>query len=117
MGNFSQREQTIELSQSRGGLADAPGFLSDQGAQVAEQFIFNLDNTLFCAQNLAFVLLQLGCGETLGTHKCLLTLVAGGNQFQIGFRNLDVVAKDVVELDFQILNPACGPARATPARQ
>ena len=60
-------------------------------------------STIFsCASStLRFVLLQLGRGEALGVDQRLLAFVVGGREMQVGLRDLEVVAEDVVELHLQ----------------
>ena len=66
-------------------------------AHAREKLLFERQDLLFGVQHLALVVLQLGRGEALRVGQRLLALVIRGCQVQVGARDLDVVAEDVVE--------------------
>ena len=96
---------------ARGGGADALRLLGGLLANFGEDPLLDLENLLFGGEHFALVLLQLGRGEALGVDQRLLALVIGGREVQIGFRDLDVVAEDVVEADLERLRCRCAGAR------
>ena len=61
----------------------------------------DLDGALLRGEDFGFVVLELGRGEALGIDEGLLALVVGGDGGEIGFGDLDVVAEDGVEANFE----------------
>ena len=66
-----------------------------------EDALLDFEDLLFGGQNLALVFLQLRRGEALRVDQGLLAFVIGGGEVEIGLRDLDVVAEDIVEADFE----------------
>ena len=77
-------------------------------ANFGEDLPFQFENLLFRGKNFALILLELGRSETFGVHQRLLALVIGRSELQIGFRDLDVVAEDVIEADLERLDAGAG---------
>ena len=92
------------MGQGAGRVADAPALAADVSAESAEEIVFQLHQALLGPQHPAFVLLQPGGGEALGSHQGLLAFIVGGHQSQVGLGDLQVIAEDPVELDLQIGN-------------
>ena len=79
---------------------------------VGEQLLLQREDLLLGVQHLALVVLQLRRGEALGVGQRLLALVVGRRQMQVGARDLDVVAEDVVEAHLERLDAGALRARA-----
>ena len=69
----------------------------------------------FGGQDLFFVFLQFRCDESFGTDQRLLPVVVFGNQVQIRFRDLDVVAKDPLKRTFSEPMPVRSRSRVSTA--
>ena len=74
-----------------------------------EQLLLERQDLLLGVEHLALVVLQLRRGEALGVGQRLLALVVGRRQVQVGARDLDVVAEDVVEPHLQRLDAGALP--------
>ncbi len=77
------------------------------GARRRRARFSSVEDLLFGVEDFALVVLQLRRGEALGVDQRLLALVIGRREVQIGFRDFDVVAEDVVEADFERLRCRC----------
>src|SRR5579871_3231860 len=110
--DFGQGGRYIETGDGRCRGTNALRVIGGEPADFAEEILFQRQDLLLGVQNLALVILELGSGETLGVDQGLLALVIGRSEMQVGFRDFDVVAKDVVETDFQRLY-ACACALAS----
>src|SRR4029077_551963 len=86
------------------GLPDALGLGSNGRTQVGKQTPLDFDNLLLGIENLGLILFQLRSREALGIHQRLFAFVVGGREVQVRLRNLDVVAKDGIELYFERAN-------------
>jgi hypothetical protein len=73
-------------------------------ADIGEQFAFQRQDLLFGVEHLALVIFQLGRGEALGVGQRLLALVIGGREMQVGARDFEVIAEDIVEAHLQRLD-------------
>ncbi len=69
-----------------------------------EDFALQRQDLFFRRKHLAFQFLQFRRGVAFRVGQGLLAFIAGGNQRHVGLRDLDVIAEDVVEADFQRLN-------------
>ena len=69
----------------------------------------NLDDLFLSIENFRFVFFQFRSGEALGVHQRLLALIIGGHKMQIGFRDLEIVAEDGIELHFERANSGALP--------
>src|SRR5207244_3967702 len=93
--------EDIELGNHCRGLPDAFGLLGNAAANVLKNILLDLENLLFSGEDLFFVFFQLRRDEPLGADQRLLAIVIAGNQVQVGLRNLDVIAEDFIESNFQ----------------
>ena len=96
-----ERRQHVDLRQRQRGLPDAACLRGNRHAKLSQQPALDLHHLLLRVQHLRFVLFQLRSGEALGIDQRLLAFVIRGSVVQIGFRNLQVVAEDRVELHLQ----------------
>ncbi len=110
-GDLGERAGDVEFGDGGGGGADPAGVGGGGLADFGEDLLFEFEDLLFGGEDLALVFLQFGSGEALGVDQRLFALVIGGSEMQVGFRDLDVVAEDVVEADLQRLRYRCGRAR------
>ncbi len=70
-------------------------------ADFAVEPPFDFQHALFGRQHFAFVFLQFAGSEPLRVHEGLFAFVVGGRQVQVGFRNLNVIAKNLVVADLE----------------
>ncbi len=99
--DFRQGNGDIQFGDRRGSRLNPRRVSGAQGAKRLEDFALNRQHFLFGLQNLDFQLLQLRRGEAFGVDQRLFALIIGGRKVQVGFRNFEVVAEDIVEADFQ----------------
>ena len=85
-------------------MPDALSFGGNRGTQVGKQTALDFDDLLLRVENLRLILLQFGSRKALGIHQRLLALVIGGREMQVRLRNLNVVAKNRIELDLERAN-------------
>ena len=97
--------QHVDLSQRQRSLPDATGFSGNRRAQLGKQAAFDVDDLFLGIENLGLVFFQLRRGEALGVDQGLLALIVGRSQVQIGLRNLEVVAKNRIELHLERRDP------------
>src|SRR5579883_2824701 len=96
-GRLGERRGNVQLGNRGGGGADSLRLRGGPLPHLREQLFFEGQDFLFGVQHLALVILELGRGEALGVGQRLLALVVGGGEVEIGPRDFDVVAEDVVE--------------------
>ncbi len=100
-GNMREAREHIDFGKCQRGLADAFGLGGNGGPQFGKESALDLDNLFLRVENLRLIFLQLRSGEALGIDQRLLALIVGGRVMQVGFRNLNVVAEDGIELHFE----------------
>ena len=100
-GQLCERSEHVELRDGRGGAPQAPLACAAIPSAPRRKLALDFEDALVGGENFALVFLQLGRGEALGIHQRLLALVVRGREMQIGLRNLDVVAEDLVEANLQ----------------
>ncbi len=93
--------EQVDLCDAPRGLAHACSGIEQVAAQLGEDAALDLAGSLLRRQDLGLVLLELGRGEAFGVDEGLLALVVGGDGLGVGLGDLDVVAEDVVEADFE----------------
>jgi hypothetical protein len=93
-----QAAHDIDLRQCQRRLANALGLGGYGRAQLGEEPPLDFDNLFLGVENLRLILLQLGSREALGIDERLFAFVVGGRVMQVRLRNLDVIAKNRVEL-------------------
>ena len=101
LGDQGESRQDIHLRQGQRGLAYPLRLRGNGDAQLGKQAALNLDDLFLRVQDFDLVFLQFGCGEAFGVDQRLLALVIGRSMMQVGLANLNVVAKDGVELYFE----------------
>ena len=94
MGEVGQK---VDLGDHSAADANAAGGLQDRLAELGEDTFFNLDRPLVRGQHADLVLLQLRGGEALRVGQGLLALVVRRHQRQVGARDLDRIAEDIVK--------------------
>ncbi len=109
--HLGQRRRDIQFRDGRRRGFDPLRMARGQLPHFREDPLLQREDLLFGVQHLALVILQLRRGEALRVHQRLLALVIRRREMQIGVRDLDVIAEDVVEPDLQRLNAG---ARALP---
>jgi len=98
---FCKASEDVKLGDGGCGAAEAGSFGGDAGADVDVELALDFKNAFIGGEDFAFVVFKLAAGESLGVDKSLLAFVIGRSELEIGFRNFDVVAKDVIEADFE----------------
>src|SRR5580658_1825252 len=91
----------IDFGDGGAGTADARGVVDEAAAEIGEDAFFDFDGALLGGEDFGFVVLELRSGEALGVDEGLLAFVVGGGGGEVGFGDLDVVAEDGIEADFE----------------
>src|ERR1700756_2840554 len=94
---MSEVGEQVELCDYCCTAADARGGSEDGGSQLGKEAALDLDGALVRGEHAGLVVLQLRRGEALGIDECLFALVVGGDGFEVGLGDLDVVAEDIVK--------------------
>ena len=100
-GEMGEAGEHVELRQRGGGLANARGIARHLAADADEQVAFQRRGCAPRRPESSLLFFQLRRGEAFGVHQCLLALVIRRRQVQIGLRDFDVVAEDIVEADLE----------------
>ena len=87
----------VKFSHRRGCRANSLRLIGRLLPQHVENALLDFQNLFFGGQNLVLIHLEFGRSKALGIHQRLLAFVIGGRKVLVSFRNLDVVAKDIVE--------------------
>ena len=103
-GHLREGAGDIQFGDSGRGLPDSRGVSGGEQAQILKDLALQGQHLFFRVQNLAFQFLELRRGEAFGIHQRLLTLVIRGRVVQVGFRNFDVIAENVVEANLERLD-------------
>ena len=101
-GRLGKACQHIELSYSRCRALNADDLGGDARQQVGKQLVFQNQQTLVCAEDLIFQLLQLGRDVALPRRQRLLAGEGIGHRVSVGAADLNVVAEHLVEADLQL---------------
>ena len=101
MSRCGESGKYIEFSDNCRCLPDSLRLAGDIVTNLLKKILFDFENLLLGGQDLLFVFFQFRCNKPLSAHKRLLSVVVFGNQVQIGFRNLDVVAEDPIETNLE----------------
>src|SRR5579863_3490302 len=107
-GYLGQRAGDVQLRYRGSRRLDPNSVRAGKATELLEYFALQRENLFLGLQNLAFKLLQLRRGEALGVEQSLLALVIGGRQMQVGLRDFDVVAKNIIEADLERRNARAG---------
>ena len=99
--DFRQRHHRVEFANGASGFEDRRGVRLQVAQQLRENLELEFLERRFRRQNLALEFLERGRGEALGADQSLLALVVGGHALEIRFRDLDVVAENIVVADLQ----------------
>ena len=100
-GSHSESEQTVDLCHHRSVGLYGRDIFSDGFDQFVEDSIFNYADAFLCTQYFLLVLFEFGRYIAFGADKRLLANPIGRHFVLMGVAHLNVVAKDVVETDFQ----------------
>src|SRR5260370_10927478 len=98
---FGERGKHVELRDGRRCFAQRRRFPGDARAQIDEKLPLNFEDALIGSEYFALVFLQLCTSEALGVDEGLLALVVAGREMQVRLGDLDVVAENLVEADFE----------------
>ncbi len=98
---FGERGQHVKVGQDFRRLEQPLGLRSDPIAQGDEQVVFQLVDAFLRAEDFLLVFLQLGSDVALGVLESLLALVIARDSLAVCMGDFDVVAKHLVEADFQ----------------
>ena len=99
--DFRQRHHCVEFANGASGFEDRRGVRLQVAEQLGENLEFEFLERRFRRQDFALEFLERGRGEALGADQRLLALVVGGHALEIGLRDLDVVAEDIVVADLE----------------
>ena len=101
-GDLRQCRQNVQLGDGVGGSLDAVELTADGAEQFGEELVFQRDEPLVRAQNLAFQLFQLLRDVAFAGGEGLFADVGLRHHAFIGVADLDEVAENVVVADFQL---------------
>ena len=101
-GNLGQRREHVELRQHVGRRLQSSRFGRHQITQFNEQRILELLGALVSRENLLFVFLELRRDVTFGRFDRLFANILGRHFVSLGVRDLEVVAKHLVETDLDV---------------
>ena len=104
-GHFSQRSVDVELPEQTCRSLDPPRLSGDSLSYLVKKVFLQFRNALFGAENLLFVFLKLLGHKSLTVHQGLLAAVTRGDLGQIGPGYLDGISEDLIEFDFERLDP------------
>src|SRR5439155_22256743 len=82
-----------------------PRLTGDSLSYLVKKVFLQTRNALFIAENLLFVYLKLLTHKSLTVHQGLLADVTRGDLGQIGPGYLDEISEDLIEFDFERLDP------------
>ena len=101
---LGERGEYVELSDGRGSTAQMHRFARHGSTHIDKKLPFDLQDAFVRSQDFPLIFFQLGGCKPLGVNQCLFPLVVRGSQMQIRLRNLNVVAKDLIEANLQRAN-------------
>ena len=101
---FRKRSENIHLRDGRGSTPQTHRFARHGSTHIDKKLPFDLQDAFVGRQDLPLIFFQLGRSKPLGIHQRLFALVVRGSQMQIRLRNLNVVAKDLIEANLQRAN-------------
>src|ERR1035438_263389 len=97
-GNVGEAGEHVRFGQCQRGLTNTLGLASNRGTQLGKESPFNLDDLFLGIENLGLVLFQFWSCEAFGVDQGLFAFIVGRRKVKVSLRNLDVVAKDRIEL-------------------
>src|SRR5580704_18162614 len=100
-GQLCKRGEDIQLRLGRRGASQTHRLRGNGRTDIHEQLAFDFENAFVGGKNLALVFLELGGSEAFGVDQRLLALIVRRREMQIRFRNLNVIAKNLIETDFE----------------
>ena len=101
LGQRRQTGQTIQPGHTLGSFLDARRLLDDIIPQLRQNLLFQGRQTLIRRLQLIFQLLQFRGDKTLRTNQRLLADIFRRHQIQIGFGNVNIIAKNLIIADTQ----------------
>ena len=101
------------VRRAHGDLGDAVGVAADFGADLAVEIGFEFDDSFAGVGDQRFMLFQLQRKKAFGVRQCLLAYVIAGREFQVRFRDLDVITEDLVVADLERLDSVRSRSRAS----
>ncbi len=101
---FCQSQQAIDLRQRRTQQLQRWDLCGDLHAQFLENLEFQVANLFLGVEDDFFLLLQLRGDKALSAHQRLLANVVRRHGIQVAARDFDVIAKDAIIADLQVLD-------------
>ncbi len=103
-GQIGQRHQHVQLGQHRRGGLQSRRAGGHSFAQFAEQGIFQVARFFVGREHVLFVLFQFRGDVAFGVFDRLFANVVGRNLRAVRMRNLQIVAKNLIESDLEVGN-------------
>lgn len=100
LGGGGEAGEGIEVGDGGGGALEGIEVLGDVGAELEEEFVFELAGAFFGAEDFVFHFLEGGGDVALAVGHGLFAGVVVGDFGEVGVGDLDEVAENVVEFDF-----------------
>ncbi len=101
LGDFREGAEDIDFRDRGGGFLEFGKAGDDAPTEIGEKFGLKLLRAFFCPEHLVFHFFERRCDVALGVAHGLFPSIVVGNFGEMGSRDFDEIAEDVVEFDLQ----------------